>query len=206
MYHNPRAHSARPAAPNERAAYQRALERCLLSLVSEEGGRALALFTSYTHLPRDGQLAAPTLENWGTSRYSRVVSCRLSWRQCAWIADDDLARFQKLTLPVGSVSLCALVRLPFDLPNFPLVAARAADYEDGFGAFSLPVAIRRMLAILRGAQMAAGERCAFVIADSRILRKRYGERFLDALPPVELRYGESADLGAVVGRWLQEGV
>ena len=54
--------------------------------------------------------------------------------------------------------------------------------------------------------MAAEERCAFVIADSRILRKRYGERFLDALPAVELRYGESAGLGAAVGRWLREGV
>ena len=191
--------------PNERAAYQRALERCLLSLASEEGGRALALFTSYTHLRETASSLRPRLklgdiQIFESSQLPAFLAAERGLLMTTW------RDFQKLTLPVGSVSLCALVRLPFDLPNFPLVAARAADYEDGFGAFSLPVAIRRMLAILRGAQMAAGERCAFVIADSRILRKRYGERFLDALPAVELRYGESADLGAVVGRWLQEGV
>ena len=191
--------------PNDRAAYQRAFERCLLSLASEGGGRALALFTSYTHLRETASALRPRLKLGGIQIFegNRLPAFLAAERGLLMVTRHE---FQSLALPAGSVSICALARFPFDLPNFPLVAARAADYEDGFGAFSLPVAIRRMLATLRSAQMAAEERCAFVIADSRILRKRYGERFLDALPAVELRYGESAGLGAAVGRWLREGV
>ncbi len=188
--------------PNERAAYQKALERGLLSLVSESSASLLALYTNYAQLRETSIALQPRLKLGGIPLFEADQTA-------AWLSADcgllqmTLRDWWSASLPMGSLSTVLLARLPFDVPNFPLVAARTAEYGDGFGEFSLPLAIGRFLTLLRSAQALAGERVAFIVADNRLLSKRYGERFLDALPPLALRYGTSATLVADLQRWWE---
>ena len=191
-------------APNERTAYQRAMERSLLQIASENSGRTIALFTSIMHLRETALRLQPRLDLGGiqvfqVNQIDTFLGAErglllLSWRD-----------YQKLSFPAGCCSVAALVRLPFDLPNLPLVAARSAEYEASFSDYSVPIAITRMLRALRKTQSLAKRAAAFVILDSRIVKKRYGECFLAALPEVQLQYGESTAAGTAIRQWLDQG-
>ena len=190
--------------PNERSAFQRAMERSLIHIASEHEGRIIAVFTSYTHLRESAVSLQPRLDLgeiqvFQGNQMDQFLEAErglllVNWRE-----------YQKLCLPVGSCSITALVRLPFDLPNLPLVAARSSEYEDSFNHYSVPIAISRMLKVMRKTQSIAKGASAFVILDSRIVKKRYGELFLDALPKVQLLYGESSSVGTAVQQWLDQG-
>lgn len=191
-------------APNERSAFQRAMERSLIHIASEHKGRTIALFTSYTHLRESAVRLQPRLDLgeiqvFQGNQIDQFLEAERGLLLVNW------KEYQKLCLPVGSCSITALVRLPFDLPNLPLVAVRSSEYENGFNDYSVPIAISRMLRMIRKTQSIAKQASAFVILDSRIVKKRYGELFLGALPNVQLQYGESSSVGTAVQQWLDQG-
>ena len=187
--------------PNERAAFQRAMERSLIHIASAVEQRLIVLFTSYSQLRDTATAVRPRLALGGIPIFEKNLLSQylaaerglllIHWRD-----------FHRCHFPIGNFSLGILVRLPFDLPDQPLVASRAAEYEDGFHSFSVPTAITRMLRMLRKTQASARERSAWVILDSRIIKKRYGEMFVNALPEVEIHYGEIETVGPEIQQWL----
>ena len=76
-----------------------------------------------------------------------------------------------------------MTRLPFTPPNDPVLKARGEQYDNEFMEFSLPAAVlqfRQGIGRLIRTQSDLG---AVVILDGRIVSRRYGKQFLDALPP-----------------------
>ena len=101
-----------------------------------------------------------------------------------------------------ALSQIVIARLPFPVPTDPVYAARAEQYDDPFNEYALPRAVLRFRQgfgrLIRGSD----ERGVFVVLDSRIATRRYGEAFIEGLPDCELRRLPSASLSQAVADWL----
>jgi ATP-dependent DNA helicase DinG len=175
-------------APAQRQFILRAAER-ISQLIDMTGGRALVLFTSYRNLmaARDllaNQVSYPLLCQ-GTQprsvlleRFRTEVSSVLLATASFWEGVDVVGE---------SLSLVIMDKLPFAVPDDPLIAARIERLrqrgESPFLSYQLPQAL---LALRQGFGRLIRHRTdrgVVALLDRRVLEKGYGRFLLDNLPP-----------------------
>lgn len=194
--------------PNDATNYQRAVEQTLIQLARATHGRMLALFTSYAQLKRtaaaittplanseiqvyeqgDGASANSLLENFRETRQAVLLGTRAFW--------------EGVDIPGEALSVLVIVKLPFDVPSDPIIAARSETFEDPFNEYSLPEAILRFRQGFGRLIRTQSDRGVVTILDRRLLTKRYGKLFIESLPTCKTRVGPMADLPAAAARWL----
>jgi ATP-dependent DNA helicase DinG len=96
----------------------------------------------------------------------------------------------------------AIVKLPFDVPSDPIVAARSETFDDPFNEYSLPEAILRFRQGFGRLIRTQSDRGVVAILDKRVLTKRYGRAFLESLPECTVKQGPLADLPKLAAKWL----
>ena len=152
------------------------------------GGRALVLFTSFRNMRRaeavfraDGRF--PLLVQGQKPKHALLAELR-SRIGSVLLATQSF--WEGVDVPGEALSLVVIDRLPFAVPDEPLVAARIARIReqggDPFSSFQLP---RAALALRQGfGRLVRTRRDRGVVAllDGRILRKSYGHVLLGALP------------------------
>ena len=194
--------------PPDAPGYAAAMHRVLADAAEAAGGRTLALFTSRSAV----RSAADALRRPLAAREIGVVGqdvdgsaarlLRALTEQPRTLLLGTAALWEGIDVRGDALSQIAVARLPFPVPTDPVYAGRAAQYEDAFAEFALPQAVLRFRQgfgrLIRGSD----ERGVFLVLDSRVASRRYGETFLDALPDCELRHLRASAVAGAVESWL----
>ena len=194
--------------PSNYNGHQHAVEMAITEVAKASGGRMLALFTSYAQLQRTSNKISPILaqhdiqvyeQGEGASANMLLETFRETERA---VLLGTRAFWEGVDVPGDALSVLMIVKLPFDVPSDPIVAARAETFEDPFYHYALPEAILRFRQGFGRLIRTQTDRGVVVVLDKRVLTKQYGRFFLESLPQCEFKQGLLADLPKLTARWL----
>jgi ATP-dependent DNA helicase DinG len=183
-----------PRSPDflDRAADE-VVELCRLS-----GGRALVLTSSYRALAAiaagvRGRVPHEVLVQ-GESPRERLLERFRAEVDSILVATATF--WQGVDVPGEALSLLVIDKLPFSVPDDPLVEARceriAADGGDWFSEYALPSAVLQLRQGFGRLIRAQGDRGVVAVLDPRVRTRRYGEVFLQSLPRCSIARDRSA--------------
>jgi DNA polymerase-3 subunit epsilon/ATP-dependent DNA helicase DinG len=194
--------------PQDAFGYQRAVDQVLVSLSKATGGRLMALFTSYAQLRKTSAAISQPLSEAGITVYEQGSGASTNTLLETFRGEEKAvllgtrAFWEGVDIPGEALSVLVIVRLPFDVPSDPIIAARSETFDDPFSEYSIPEAILRFRQGFGRLIRTQSDRGVVVILDKRVITKKYGRMFLDSLPGCTIKQAPMADLPKSAARWL----
>jgi len=155
-------------------------------------GKAFVLFTSYRMMYEVAERMDDFFVNSGLRLFVQGRDLQVSDMVKAFQADMDSVIFGTsifwtgIDVPGDSLSNVIIVKLPFAVPNHPLVAARQELIElsggRSFMDYSLPEAVLKFRQGFGRLIRSKDDKGIVVVLDNRIVKKSYGKIFLDSIP------------------------
>ena len=192
--------------PRNRDAYLDTLERLLVDVHLAMGGSTLTLFTNRRDMEELYDRVRPALERSGLRLDCQSRGASVKTLRDRFISDESSSLFALKAFwegfdAAGATLRCVVIpKLPFSSPNEPLSCERAAREDRAWARYSLPEAVLEVKQAAGRLIRTSTDAGVLVMADSRLVSKGYGKKFLNSLPTTYQRL-ECSQVGKYLSIW-----
>ncbi len=178
--------------------YDAALIQWIEHFIKMTHGKAFVLFTNFKLMLEIAERMQPFFNRAGLNCFVQGTGTPRSVMLEKFKQDVDSVLFgtdsfwQGVDVPGEALSNVIITRLPFAVPDHPLIEAKVERIEarggNSFGEFSLPEAVLKFRQGVGRLIRTKSDTGIVVVLDNRVLTKKYGQAFLDSIPkcPVEI--------------------
>ena len=171
---------------NEASAEQAIIEE-LVTLIEAAGGRTLALFTNRAVMNRVAEAVEERIDTTvlvqGTLSRQRIIEVFRDSAEASLFAVTSF--WQGIDVPGHSLSLVTIDRLPFSVPNDPLLKARQERSSNPFFEVDLPRATMLLAQGVGRLIRNKTDKGVVAVLDTRLAEARYKSLLFKKLPPMK---------------------
>ena len=195
--------------PND-PGYLPALNRLLVEVHRAQRGSMLTLFTNRREMERCFEEVAPQLKEDDLRVVCQRWGVSVKGLRDDFLADEHLSLFalksfwEGFDAPGATLKGVVIPKLPFARPTDPLYCERASRDDRAWWRYVLPQAVVETKQAAGRLIRKADDRGVLILADKRLITKRYGKTFLNSLQSRTVRVCSVDEIAAslrVMGSW-----
>ena len=193
--------------PRRRDLYLDRMEQLIVDVHRAMGGSVLTLFTNRRDMEELFDRVEPQLARGGLELRCQRRQTSAKQLRDHFIAEKGSSLFALKAFwegfdASGDTLRCVIIpKLPFARPTDPVACERDAREKGAWGRYVLPEAVIELKQAAGRLIRSSSDTGVLVLADSRLVSKGYGKKFLSSLPTASYQRIETAQVGRYLELW-----